>query len=273
MEDITISLAHSCMKEKKKLPKFQKPSIFCPKNGNAVKFMNKYEQCAHINCWTDCEKIYFLESYVSHYAKFWCTNFTKNTQNGNKTWSDLKNAFLKEFSNRSYLHKLKFSLGKIKQGETESIRNFLFRVLDKCYHVELQMPFDKVLEFFENGLHDSYLEKYYFFYDPEMNLTKLRQIVFKINEALTREKLSVLKYNSFSPRINNTIIQPKLFPERYDMKFNKKSCFYCSKNHFLKQCKIFRKLTIQNGTTKSCYICLQKHLARDCKTNIGKIKQ
>lgn len=93
-------------------------------------------------------------------ANIWYTEYIQQGANQAKTWGQLKDDFIREFSSEQPLRKLKFRLNIRKQGDTEDIKNYYCDMITLTNEVDPNMPFENFRDF-ENGLHPSYYETYY----------------------------------------------------------------------------------------------------------------
>lgn len=192
-------------------PKFTSPDTFSPITSSAVNFIKNYKHCAHINCWSDEDKSYFFENYLEDSALIWYKEFRENEDNKDKKWTDLVKTFLTEFEDKAVVYELKYKLTQLKQGETENLRDFLYRILNMCYNFDPEMSFDKIQEYFENALHPRFHEQYYMLVENDINLSEFKKLINRIHIGKKREELAALKLNK-----SNSSIQNKNFSASYN---------------------------------------------------------
>lgn len=229
MTEVTLSnvLKHI---PKPTLPSFVTPEPFNPVIHDALIFLEKFEKCCILNAWSDVEKIFFFGGYLLEYAFVWYKNYKNNQLNVNKTWDTIVQDFKHEFASDSYLYKLRLKLREKKQGEAQDIVHFFHEILQMCYQLNSNMPDNEIIEFFESGLHSKYQYQYGILSEEIMNLSKLKSIVFKLHNAINREKL-----HSQRDVHKDLVVCTTLLPKKNNTSFK---CHRCRKiGHTRKACK------------------------------------
>ena len=100
-------------------------------NGNANDcqlFMRRFEKCVDLWSWNDVAAISAFEMCLKGTALMWITNFSIIHPNKVKNWSEVKDAFRKEFDNTYKPQDKVASLRGLIQDKTESVGSFAIRV-------------------------------------------------------------------------------------------------------------------------------------------------
>ncbi|XP_050305613.1 uncharacterized protein LOC126742849 [Anthonomus grandis grandis] len=157
-------------------PKFITPPFFDPSLDLPIIFLSKYEKTALNNGWNDAYKISYLGNFLESPANFWYRDYSSNERNKPKTWEEIKEDFIREYSGDQPLRKIKFRLNTRKQAENEDIKKYYYDIVSLCHEVDPKMTFETFRDYFEKGLHPSYYETYYLMSSNELDHQQLKTL-------------------------------------------------------------------------------------------------
>lgn len=172
------------------LPKFISPSTYNPSCGDILTFIQEYDRCALLNGWNNSCKLRFLRSYLLGAAEGWFLTYSSEEENANKNWDEVRNDLLVEFGGVSVKRELKARISARIQKENEDIKTYYFDLLELCRQLDPNLPKDTFREYFENGLHQMYHDKYFFVASDDMSSKDLKDLVFKLSDHRCRAKKS-----------------------------------------------------------------------------------
>lgn len=207
MSNTTI-LEASAANRQPVMPKFSPPTNFNPATSNVISFIQTFEKAAIANGWNNEYKINYLGAYLSDAANAWYLKYKTNPINRDKTWDNIKLALIEEYGGDSASRELKVQLQNKKQGPSEDIKSYFYDLMALSDQLG-DVSDERFIEYFENGLHPIFKQKYTEWREPNMNMSQLKKIVNKLKEvyqvaleAQMNNAFLALNINSSSDQIN-----------------------------------------------------------------------
>jgi len=191
--NVTIKDAQS-IGDAPRVPKFVSPTVFDPATSNVISFLKSYDEAALLNRWDEKYKIAYFGCFLKGVAQTWYDTYISDPANESETWAKIKSTFMLEFGGESHLREIKLRLQNRKQGATEDIKNYFFDVINNQID---GISDERIIEYFENGLHPLYYERYALLRKPGMTIKDLKEITLKLSE-LHQLALMAQMNNSFA---------------------------------------------------------------------------
>lgn len=238
MAATTITDAFATLQTDARTPKFIAPTIFDPTSGNFESFIETFNRCAEINGWNEKHKIVFLESYLSGVAVSWYRDFKADHPLSN--WNDIKTALEKEYGNPNYSREIRFQLLNKKQGAEEDIKVYFYGILELCKKLTPPPSDEVLLDYFERGLHPSYITQFNLLASSTMTQEKLKEVVNKLSNIRKRAVEAHMSDPLVTPPINRRdegcATLNRTFVNKNRTKFNSErsargqpKCYFCNK--------------------------------------------
>ena len=138
-------------------PQFVSPPIFDPCFHDAETFLRSYDRCAIANGWDENLKITYFGTFLSGIANRWYENYVEN--NTSSTWRDIVLEFKVEFPLKPNKD-AEFEFANRKQFNSESIREYFYKLKLLAYDVDPLMDDSQFIKYFERGLHPKFYTNY-----------------------------------------------------------------------------------------------------------------
>ena len=161
-------------------PKFVSPEVFQPAKSSPQAFLRNFERCAIANGWQDVHKIRYLGSFLEGAANTWYTEYRTDEENAQKTWSDVKDAFMRVFHGGQAQAVLRRALRAHRQAESQDILEYYYELLRKLEEYNPRFTDEDLQAYFEDGLHERYAGAYYVMQEESLTREQLRDIVYKL---------------------------------------------------------------------------------------------
>lgn len=163
-------------------PKFLCPPTFEPCSGNAVSFIKNYERTAAANSWDNNLKITYLGTFLEGAADLWFNRYIANPEHQEKTWTNIKDDFLKEFGGSDVRRSLEKKLYETKQRPNQSIRAYYYELQTIFADYDPTFNVDEFRKFFEHGMDRDLYRSYRLVLEEDLDWEKFKKIVKKLED-------------------------------------------------------------------------------------------
>jgi Retrotransposon gag protein len=222
-KEIRIDMANTTLQDARNnqrnpaTPKFLCPPTFDPCNTSADHFIKQYERTSAANGWDNALKMQYLGSFLEGAADLWFKRYADKPENLEKTWTDLKKDFCKEFEGLDSTKHLEKKLLERKQKPDESLRTYFYELQNIFGEYDETYNLTSFKKYFENGLDKSYYANYRLLLEEDSDWDDYKKIINKLDDIKLQEQATSSSNNGIHQEVNNPSCQCKCSqPAGYD---------------------------------------------------------